>query len=240
MKTHGILFSAPMVRAILEGRKTQTRRVVTTREPLQFIGGRGEEDDPSNWGWFFDAPDHHGYMVLGRGHDDRHDHGRISIPCPHGDVGDRLWVRETFALLTSHCWDEPGVITKGGGTVAYRASTDESLLVDRWRPSIFMPRWASRLTLEVTEVRLQRLQDISEDDARAEGVDEIVAKAPTARDAFRLLWDSINGKPRPVLDDDGERVLDDDGRPIMDASRSWASNPWVWAVSFRKIEVSNG
>lgn len=92
-----IIFSGPMVRAILEGRKTQTRRVVAQRHPISLIGGRDERDDPSAWGYFFDVPGHHGYMVLGRGHDERENHGKISIPSQYGEAGDRLWVRETHA-----------------------------------------------------------------------------------------------------------------------------------------------
>lgn len=203
MKERPILFSSAMVRAILAGRKTQTRRSVATRRVLQFIGGRGEETDPDKWGWFFDGPDHHGYMVLGRGHNERRDHGMVSIPCPHGEPGDRLWVRETWRSSLS---DER--------TIHYAASLSDYDRKEKgpWRPSIFMPRWASRITLEITEVRVQRLQEISEDDAWSEGVDEIKVKIPTARDAFRLLWNDINIARAP-----------------------WAFNPWIWAISFRRL-----
>jgi hypothetical protein len=213
MKESPILMSAPMVRAILDGRKNQTRRTVTTREPLQFLGGLGEESDPDKWGWFFDGPDHHGYMVLGRGHDERHDHGLTSIRCPYGEPGDRLWVRETWRSSLS---DER--------TIHYAASLSE---YDRkkkgpWRPSIFMPRAFSRITLEIIEVRVQRLQSISEDDARAEGVEAVdpttigaslAVCSRSKRIWFSALWDAINGK-----------------------RASWASSPWVWAISFRRIE----
>lgn len=235
MKERPILFSAPMVRAILEGRKTQTRRIVTTRHPLQFIGGRGEEADPARWGWLFDGPDHHGYMVIGRGLDERFDHGCTSIPCPYGEPGDRLWVKETHAqFMVGEGMDRPVP-----QCVAYRATCDADggfdyangrsevmrLKVTKWTPSIFMPRWASRVTLEVAEVRVQRLQEISEDDARAEGVESIIlerkvypskhaatAEMPSFRAAFERLWESINGKRAP-----------------------WSSNPWVRAITFRRI-----
>lgn len=257
-----------MVRAILSGAKTQTRRVCTTREPLQFIGGRGEEGDPDKWGWFFDGPDHHGYMVLGRGHDERHDHGRTSIPCPFGEPGDRLWCKETHstdALTVYPCppvwyradcgmYDDPASGEHGRSCDALRTGHPRADCYVcamngrrfRWRPSIFMPRKLSRITLEIAEVRVQRLAEISEDDARAEGVrisDAATAKQDSVdthgmtpyRAAFACLWDSINGQPRPMLDDDGDPVLDDNGRPIMVASRSWASNPWIWALTFRRL-----
>jgi hypothetical protein len=214
-----ILFSAPMVRAILDGRKTQTRRLVSTREPLRFLGGRGDEADPARWGWFFDGPDHHGYMVLGRGLDERHDHGCVSIPCPYGSPGDRLWVRETWGLH-SHGdetdWFRGSV--RGVSEESLRAQYHLALRADwgplqdgcYWRPGIFMPRWASRITLEITEVRVQRLQEISEDDARAEGTTPGELGGHYA--AFSCLWDRINLKRAP-----------------------WSSNPWVWAVTFRTI-----
>lgn len=227
MAERPILFSGAMVRAILEGRKSQTRRVVKGRGSRglpEFHGGRGEENDPSAWGWFFDGPDHHGYEVLARGLDERHDHGLVSMPCPYGEPGDRLWVRETWAHdgskappLYRASWqckrDYPGVPCEHGP--------------DRWRPPIYMPRWASRLTLEVTGVRVERLNDISEEDAKAEGVERFDTGwrdysserpgEPTgacfaeARDSFRTLWESINGPD------------------------SWAANPWVWVVEFKRV-----
>ena len=103
MTDRPILFSAPMVRAIFDGAKTQTRRIVATREPLGYIGPSGCEDDPSCWGWACEWPTHHGWMVLARGLDERHDHGHTSIPSPYGEAGDRLWVRETYAL--GRVWD---------------------------------------------------------------------------------------------------------------------------------------
>jgi hypothetical protein len=215
VKERPIIFSAPMVRAILAGTKTQTRRIVTTREPLGFIGGRGEEADPDKWGWFFDGPDHHGYMVLGRGHNEQFGNGSISIPCPYGEVGDRLWVRETWA----------GARIGRHASVFYRASCDgdecdfvdpddgsmRRIKIEKWRPSIFLPHGAHRITLEITEVRVQRLQSIDGDDAAAEGITvtrcgcEVcrMSSAMCPADAsehvmeFARLWDSINGKRAP-------------------------------------------
>jgi len=107
-----------------------------------------------------------------------------------------------------------------------------------------MPRWASRITLEITELRVQRLQEISWIDIRAESVScpehdfhsgFCASECSSLRSAFVALWDSINGKPRAMLDDDGNPVLDDNERPIMHPPKSWASNPWVWAISFAMV-----
>lgn len=199
MKEHPILFSSPMIRAILAGTKTQTRRIVN---PQPTLGEHG-------WSW-----------PSGRCK------SMVSIPemgClgPYGSRGNRLWVREAFYCDDYRYPDGPR--SELIAAIEYRAdheccnweagcpcSDDNGR--SSWRPSIYMPRWASRITLEVTDVRVQRLQDISEDDARTEGVDEIKAKVPTALDAFHLVWDEINGKRAP-----------------------WSSNPWVWAISFRRL-----
>lgn len=248
MKERPIIFSGPMVRAILDGRKTQTRRPVdmtNPHRPISFLGGEGEEDDPGEWGYHFDGPDHNGYAVLARGLDERHNHGRISIRCPYGDVGDRLWVRETWYCddyTAPNWWTAAGRSKKtpSEATMAswkehlyYRADATETGTIcelipeclcdgkSPWRPSIFMPRWASRITLEITEVRVQRLQEISEADARAEGcagvcggVGQMIPGPPlSAREDFERLWDSINAKRSP-----------------------WAETPWVWAISFKLVE----
>lgn len=177
-----ILFSAPMVRAILEGRKTQTRRIVK-HQPLPWVG-----PDPPGW----------------------------PPPCPYGQLGDRLWVRETWAQPTSldpgptfYRADYPSCVPRQFENVPPAEAV-------RWRPSIHMPRWASRITLDVTGVRIERLQDISEADAMAEGVVETHAHL---RDlgpcmewcyAFEDLWTRING------------------------AGSWNANPWVWVIEFKR------
>lgn len=235
-----ILFSAPMIKAILSGAKTQTRRVIAKQPTRAFycwsrpgVALFASEDE----------------AIAGDEGDE--------IRCPYGAPGDRLWVKETWQAVHQSRDFETGYVDDiraapkipkdscdGWWMPAYAAddawgneSADDRGFA--WRPSIFMPRWASRITLEITEVLVQRLQEIGEGDARAEGVDchhhDVGADRPTYKASFRLLWDSINGKPRPMLDDDGEPVIDDDGRPRMVASRSWASNPWVWAVSFRRL-----
>ena len=205
MRERGILMTAPNVRGILAGTKTQTRRIVKWPD------------------WMQPRPD-----VFVRDLEGGKDVYYVSsgptkvFRCPYGVVGDRLWVRETWAQTDPRF--EPLC------PLAYRATDDgRALLNDRWRPSIFMPRWASRITLEITDVRVERLQEISEADCVAEG---IVAHrkggwwweqpppgiegtnhfgAKTARDAYRALWESING------------------------SGSWDVNPWVWAISFRRV-----
>lgn len=225
MSEHPILFSGPMVRAILEGRKTQTRR------PIGFPrrGAFALQDDGSGW-WPYQSDD---------GESTTCDDGiERPMSCPFGQPGDRLWVRETWAS------PQPGIVAYradgeagawmgdgGGGRIWVHhgwihGATDGtregrwyglSKYGGRWRPSIHMPRRASRITLEVTDVRVQRLQEISEEDARAEGMGISDGRAMCGpqwsfRDGFSDLWDSINGKRAP-----------------------WESNPWVWAVSFRQV-----
>lgn len=184
-KERPILFSGPMVRAILDGRKTQTRRLVK----LTDSGRVKEPGSPRNW------------------HLD--DHAAVNA-CPFGRPGDRLWVRETFRA----CSDR----------VLYAATEERPML--GWEPSIFMPRKWSRLTLEITDVRVQRLQEISEQDATAEGLGAGVVSHGWQRNAvvlssavgrFRMLWDQINGKRAP-----------------------WESNPWAWAITFRRADREDG
>jgi hypothetical protein len=194
MKERPILFSAPMVRALLEGRKTQTRRIM-----------KPQPEDGT------DCPYH-----MGAGQD------RKARVCPYGQPGDRLWVRETFAYHVQAI----GAKRDEDGPFVYKADgTEQCRLDDKWKPSIFMPRWASRILLEIIAVRVERLQDISEEDARSEGVanggclncgcDEpcgCTSPHPDARDSFISLWESING------------------------AGSWDANPFVWILEFQRIE----
>lgn len=203
MKERPILFSAPMVRALLAGTKTQTRRVVKP-EPTHFnpagVPRRAKPEGPST-----------------------------VITCPYGQPGDRLWVRETHAInphpselgltrdMIPGTWDSA---VAAAGRVIYAADPGAEIELDgrQWRPSIHMPRAASRITLEITGVRVERLQDISEADAVAEGCqpqcehDEDRRHQYTARWAYEVLWDRINGRS------------------------SWGANPWVWVVEFKREE----
>ncbi len=189
MKERPILFSAPMVRAILDGRKTVTRRLVKPN-PHKVDGGVPFTDAPA---WAHAEP------------------GSAVMRCPYGVRGDRLYVRETWSA--PHAYDHlpPRLIPKDA-RIHYAATEDRGGLL--WRPSIHMPRWASRITLEVTGVRVERLQDISEADALAEGVSAILyeMRRATPRCDFQALWQSINGPD------------------------SWAANPLVWVIEFKRIK----
>jgi hypothetical protein len=225
MKEGPILFSGPMVRAILEDRKVQTRRVVMVRHngprgdgKLHVYGNEYQRwiqagDDKSMW--MADRPSITGGTA-----------GGPWVRCPYGVPGDRLWVRETWCCIDSK--------VRPGARIAYRADTTdgERLRVDApWKPSIHMPRWASRITLEITEVRVQRVQEISESDAKAEGADRDWRPEDDDRDAennedtngyfppksytsgFANLWDSINAK----------------------RGFGWDVNPWVWCITFKRV-----
>ena len=217
MTERPIIFSGPMVRAILDGRKTQTRRAVKPKYPIEFFGGKGEEGDPRCWGY---GPCDDGTWALLDNRDG--DSESWQIPCPYGVSGDRLWVRETWGLHRDYervyeTDKKPCV-----GFLGYLATDDDDscpkTIINRWRPSIHMPRWASRITLEVVEVRVQRVQDISEADAVAEGCRQhesaILSRAVGYRATFRELWDSLNAN----------------------RGHGWATNPWVWAITFKRLE----
>jgi hypothetical protein len=226
MKERPILFSGPMVRAILDGKKTQTRRVVKNAH-----------------GTFWD---HAGYQprlnLLTRKFDWIHTDGDKNqygpdIRSPFGLPGDRLWVRETWGVFNNErTLAFIGKVKSKSDvdlpcSVAYRAD-QENLPDGAWRPSIHMPRWASRIVLEVTGVRVERLQDIGEEDAMAEGIREFTkdgqlkkyahddelypwrSMARTPRDAFQRLWFETYGE----------------------ADNCWGDNPWVWVVEFRRLK----
>ena len=205
MPEHPILFSASMVRAILAGQKTMTRRVVAWPSWI--------EDHDAGAYWL----NRHPCAAL-------HKDGRAvrRFCCPYGSPGDLLWVRETHWISNSGERDE-----NGHPLTAYRADSEMPSWMwggERWRPSIHMPRWASRLTLRVTDVRVERVQDITEDDIRAEGLDGSHQMTDghgigmgyfDGRAWFRETWDVINAK----------------------RGHGWDANPWVWVVSFERAEV---
>jgi hypothetical protein len=191
-KERPILFSGPMVRAILDGHKTQTRRVVKLDAELR---RRGCTSLDGSW-W---DPSFGGRLKVPGPHETSH-----RLFCPYGLPGDRLWVRETWAEFPS---DKDWI---------YRANYDGALARKlTWRPSIFMPRPACRLELEIVKVRCERLQDISEHDAEMEGDPKrgLISSENTHRDWYRALWDSINGK----------------------RGFGWDVNPWVWVVEFNRV-----
>jgi hypothetical protein len=194
-----IVFSGPMVQAILDGRKSMTRRAIKP-QPETYQGESGLQFEYPGWNGSLSAAGFARY-------------------CRHGVPGDRLWVRETWApRLDVDPIKDP---EKARHYALYRAngtSLDEPhwhSYPSAWRPSTSMPRWASRITLEITDVRVERLKDISVSDAWAEGFHDPTGKggwAPaTARTWFFETWNQING----------------DG--------SWESNPWAWVISFKKI-----
>lgn len=240
MKERPILFSGPMVKAILAGRKTQTRRVIKCppkwkdRYP---ICAPSMMADP--WSVWF--------------HDGEHSRVGVAAHCPCGKPGDRLWVREGWRWYGRMC--EPGQVEGG---FEYRADQTSRIFTDfaepevvfdqfraaaiheayQWRPSIFMPRWASRISLEVLNVRAERLQEISADDVDAEGLGGNYPHHPdcsgiapyepdpalqptycpmdcgqwTLQEHFSFGWDSLNAK----------------------SGYSWASNPFVWVIEFKQ------
>lgn len=244
MTERGMIFNAEMVQAILDGRKTQTRRIM---KPQPGTCPRGGHWWPSN---VFKTMLHvEEEMQNGKGGWG----GLVGDACPFGDVGDRIWVRETWATLGNEdgcCVDWEGNLCKGDERSAariYRASceqrpgdyglwsipddaywkphTKEHKFEGAWRPSIHMPRWASRILLEITDVRVELLNAISEEDARAEGIIDggclncgepepcgCANPEPDATDAFAYLWQSIYGQ------------------------ESWNANPWVWVISFERIK----
>ncbi len=223
-----ILFSGAMVRAILAGEKTQTRRVVKVRH-LGKIGPAGS-DTPEDYGYFAEGRHFSGYMVLARGVSTRggNNSDEQSIPCPYGEVGDRLWVRETWALDPNEGPDTRSILfraTDPGWDEAASGLFPEYRL--KWRPSILMPRWASRISLEVTDVRVERLQAISAADIQAEGV---------TREAVSELLGGAAGALHDAMM--SPHQLWQAGWSAINGAESWDANPWVWVVEFKKMEAS--
>lgn len=232
MKARPILFSAPMIRALLAGTKTQTRRAMRPQPVWQPNYGAAVG---MNGAWIYGSPAAHG---LGSG--DcwsvvfNEDHQRRACTseaygwgaragCPYGVPGDLLWVRETLGVRAE------GLVYVADDELASDLTEDRA--ADVWNryvhedgpdihptnvPSIFMPRWASRLTLRITDVRVQRLQELSEADAKAEGAQPILVPPDGGScpytEGFRDLWDSING------------------------SGAWETNPFCWCLSFIAIQ----
>ncbi|HEO9559192.1 TPA: hypothetical protein QII12_001516 [Klebsiella pneumoniae subsp. pneumoniae] len=234
MKERGMIFNGEMVRAILDGRKTQTRRPIKWKQTR--FTEIGEREDGSKWPWSEDAEHTCDFWH----------------PCPFGAVGDRIWVRETWGVV-SHAFSDDGLMIDWvpdrpstaihempfgngyySGYAIYAADGDFTWGDDDgyedgrscWKPSIHMPRAASRILLEITDVRVERLNAISEEDAAAEGVPPAGSLLPdypgtfltpkgdfaTAKVAFQRLWESIYG------------------------AENWQANPWVWVIEFKRVE----
>lgn len=214
LKERPILFNGDMVRALLDGRKTQTRRVLKSQPPEGcglievgtfapiVIDRKGEQQPgPDTFGAFSED-------------------GEWGLKCPYGQPSDQLWVKET--------WRCQSVLSPWDLEVTYAADGVQRIIKDGefgdkdWNmpkaaakgnvSPLFMPRWASRITLEIVSVRVERLQDISNEDAVSEGVGTPIDMRYAALDGFKPLWESING------------------------TGAWAENPWVWIVEFKRVE----
>ncbi|MDG9784684.1 hypothetical protein [Pseudomonas otitidis] len=208
MRERPILFAGPMVRAILSGEKTVTRRVMKPQPTPSNMGGH-------SWPCPIHQTMLHVEQELQNGEGIWA--GLADSACPHGTPGDRLWVRETWATDAQVDSIAPRELSQGE-PIWYPADdhlrqTGCSMMSrGKCRPSIHMPRWASRILLEITAVRVERLQDISDEQALSEGVDQTNTSIPGyARQRFQDLWESING------------------------TGSWDANPWVWVVEFKRI-----
>lgn len=203
MTERGMIFNGEMVRAILDGQKTQTRRVMKP-QPDPCPAPRGGHWWPSN---VFKTMLHvEEEMQNGKGGWG----GLIGDACPFGDVGDRIWVRETWAEAGASAPDLKLYRANYPAHVPTHYENVPPVEDVRWTPSIHMPRWASRILLEITDVRVEQLNDISEEDARSEGISG--SSARDVKEAFAALWRSIYG------------------------SDSWRVNPWVWVIEFKRIE----
>ncbi len=204
MKSRPILFNAKMVRAILDGRKTQTRRVIKMNQAIS---------------WMFDGRFSDEYISCS---------GNISLidQCPYGKKGDFLWAREAFRAVNEYGGDEWSTYAypkyKDGQLGPIAALQEEYFYKkNKWQPSIFMPRWASRITLKIVDIRVEKIRDISIDDCVAEGIPQytfargvLSDDPPDQRWKFIELWDSINAK----------------------RGYGWDENPWVWVVEFERVE----
>lgn len=216
MKERPVIFNGEMVRAILDGRKTQTRRVIKN----QRMGDRWSVKPAKSP--LYERHSHDWWLPTGT-----KPYSALPV-CPFGQVGDRLWVREAYQgplfnfdqmetyLEDTSKFERPEFCeyrADGGKTPEYYDADDN--LRYGWKPSIHMPRWASRITLEITGVRVERLNDISEEDAKAEGVapSQHIITPPEAlyRVGFLKLWQSIYGE------------------------ESWGANLWVWVIEFKQV-----
>lgn len=252
MTERGMIFNAEMVRAILDGRKTQTRRIMKPQpEPCP----RGGHWWPSN---VFKTMLHvEEEMQNGKGGWG----GLVGDACPFGDVGDRIWVREAYRFPASLDDVSPTGVGEMAVATGYRKPWAPTFyeftgtFSDGWkgfetppkvsdggklRPSIHMPRWASRILLEITDVRVERLNAISEEDAQREGVhtevwdQTVVARNYAARDEFFQFWSE--DMPHYV---EMNQLYRSSFRSLWESiygAENWQANPWVWVIEFKRVE----
>jgi hypothetical protein len=238
MKETGLMFKAPLVRAILEGRKTQTRRVLKPQPAPNHPHDGGTK-------WVLERGLH--VPVGSVGHLSVRE--KMGLRCPMGQPGDRIYVRETFNHF------ERNENFKEGCECFYRADGD-CVDLQPWRPAIHMPKHAARIWLEITSVRVERLQDLSNEDAIAEGVNRIShgregyyysairdEQHPKnwnyPDDAFRELWDSTTGRPALPANKNSKRYAR--VKHWLDThpdTTGWAANPWVWVIDFKTISTT--
>ncbi len=232
MKNRPILFSAPMVRAILEGRKTMTRRVMRIQPSEQWSPAEYGDIHKMRAGDF--VLRHGEPLVVGWGPCSAD--GEEGYSCPYGQPGDRLWLRETWC----HAWDGERDCWTDPERYYYRADGVEVVDEDGddrspWKPSIHMPRRASRITLEVTGVRVERLQEISYEDSIAEGIGNMASLC----DEMDPSWRNIAGETTEVV----ARRLRWPQREFknlwtsINGAGSWEANPWVWVVEFQRMRT---
>ncbi|KLF44688.1 ASCH domain-containing protein [Klebsiella aerogenes] len=223
MTERGMIFNGEMVRAILDGRKTQTRRIMKPQPEPCPRGGHWWPSNVFKTMLHIEEEMQNGKGVWG---------GLVGDACPFGDVGDRIWVRETWARYN---------IDQDSHDMAYRATTPEDWPEGgRWRQSIHMPRWASRILLEITDVRVERLNTISEEDAQREGVhtevwdQTVVARNYADSDEFFQFWSE--DMPHYV---EMNQLYRSSFRSLWDSiygEESWKANGWVWVIEFKRVE----
>ncbi len=228
VKERPILFSPVMAKSIVDNCKTQTRRAIKPQPlPCDHKVCEEYEGHPIPTGFFDMGDGQWACRTCGNGvRLTKND--AVGIKCPYGVVGDRLWVREAWKTYQESDTGYCAVKYKAGGDMEITSDVkiDKSVMpTEHWRHAMFMPRWASRIMLEITEVRVQRLQDISNEDARAEGVDASPHRGATCGFfetgidqcfgcSYRILWNQINGK----------------------SGNGWDTNPFCWVVSFRRVD----
>lgn len=221
IKSRPILFNSEMVRAILAGRKTQTRRVIKPQPPGYLTSrGKPEEMYPNSGIWGFYAGNENARAC--RSED--------TLCCPYGAAGGLLWVRETWGVNKDYDNLSPTMVwvATNGDTkscVDYKATPRNEDWTGKWRQSIHMPRWASRINLGIKNIRIERIQDITEEDAWQEGIQDRMGKEtplkgellPVSVHAFASLWEKINNT----------------------RGYGWKTNPWVWVVEFKRVGLTN-